>query len=266
MNSDPELLRGYANEGTEADFNALGARRIDFVYACALRQVGGDAHLAAEVTQSVFLDLARKARVLAQRPSIAGWLNTSTRFAAAKALRTRARRLNRETQAHAMEEITAARSRADIDWDELRPVIDEALHELDERDREAILQRYFEGRPFVEVGRAIGLPENSARMRVERALEKLQAHLTTRGITSTAAALSTVLANQPVIAAPAGLAAATASDSLAGAAATSATIGTLANLMTMSSYKVVAACLLICAAGVGVYRMNETRLDARRCG
>src|SRR6266498_2943845 len=156
MNSDIELLRDYVNDGAEANFSTLVARRIDFVYACALRQVGGDAHLAEEVAQSVFLDLARKARGLAQRPSITGWLYTSTRFAAAKARRTRWRRENRETQAHDMEAITTMHSRQEIEWDELRPVIDEAMHELHERDREAILQRYFEGRPFAEVGLAIG--------------------------------------------------------------------------------------------------------------
>jgi RNA polymerase sigma factor (sigma-70 family) len=264
MNSDTELLRGYLNRGSQADFAVLVARRIDFVYACALRQVGGDTHLAEEVTQSVFLDLARKAGSLVRRSSIIGWLYTSARFAAAKALRTRARRLHRETRAHLMEEITAMHSRAEIDWNELRPVIDHAMHELSERDREAILQRYFEGRSFVEVGHAVGLPENSARMRVDRALEKLRARLAERGITSTAVALAAVLANQPAVAAPSGLAAATASASLAGAATSSAAGAILGNFMNMTSYKVGAACLLVCAAGIGLYQMNQARIDAWR--
>src|SRR5689334_15598940 len=104
MISDTELLRNYLDDGAEEDFRTLVARRINFVYATALRQVGGDPHLAEEVTQGVFLDLARKARGLARRTSITGWLYTSTRFAALKARRSRARRLNRETQAHVMDE------------------------------------------------------------------------------------------------------------------------------------------------------------------
>lgn len=218
MSDDAELLRRFIEQGSEAAFRELVGRRIDFVYAAALRQVGGDTHLAREVTQGVFIDVARKARLLAQRASITGWLYTSTRFAAAKALRSRVRRLNHETEAHAMQEILSAQTTADIAWDELRPVLDAALHELDERDREAILQRYFEGRSLAEVGAAVGLAENSARMRVDRALEKLRGRLARRGITSTAAALGVALANQPAIAAPVGLAASVAGAALAGAA------------------------------------------------
>lgn len=267
MISDTELLRNYLDDGAEADFRTLVARRIDFVYASALRQVRGDPHLAEEVTQGVFLDLARKARGLARRTSVTGWLYTSTRFAAMKALRTRSRRLNRETQAHAMDDINATPPRADIAWTELRPVIDDVMHELNTADREAILQRYFEDRPLAEVGRTLGLSENSARMRVERALDKLRARLAQRGITSTAGALAVVLASQPVIAAPAGLAAATASASLAGAATGGAAAvffqATLMNL-TASKVGVGAACLLLCAAGIGVYQMNHARAGAQR--
>ena len=94
MTEDAALLRRFAEESSETALHELVTRRIDFVYAAALRQVGGDTHLAREVAQSVFLDLARKARVLGQRASITGWLYTSTRFAAAKALRSRVRRMN----------------------------------------------------------------------------------------------------------------------------------------------------------------------------
>ena len=69
MNEDPALLRRFADENSEAAFRELVERRIDFVYATALRQVGGDAHLAQEVAQSVFLDLARKARTRWRGPT-----------------------------------------------------------------------------------------------------------------------------------------------------------------------------------------------------
>ncbi len=159
--------------------------------AAALRQVGGDVHLAQEVAQGVLLDVARKARRLALRPTITGWLYTNGRFAAAKALRSRLRRLNHETEAQAMNDLLsppAVGPAGETDWNELRPVLDAAMHELSEPDREAILLRFFEGRSLAEVGAAIGLAENSARMRVERALEKLRVRLARRGSTSTAAA------------------------------------------------------------------------------
>src|SRR5262249_30931524 len=103
----------------------------------------------------------------------------------------------------------------DPGWEQLRPAIDDTLHELGERDREAILLRYFEGRSFAEVGAALGSAEGAARMRVDRALEKLRAGLARHGITSTAAALALTLANQPVVAVPAELAATLSGASLA---------------------------------------------------
>src|ERR1044072_2781019 len=99
MTDDPTLLRQFVLDGSEASFRELVTRRVDFVYAAALRQVGVHAHLAQEVAQSVFLDVARKARTLAQRPTITGWLYTSVRFAAAKALRARSRRFTHEAEA-----------------------------------------------------------------------------------------------------------------------------------------------------------------------
>src|SRR6478672_7276269 len=98
MMDDATLLKQFVNERSEPAFRELVRQRVDFVYNVALRLVGGDAHLAQEVAQNVFLDLARKAPALAARASLTGWFYTSTRFAAAKALRTRVRRLNHETE------------------------------------------------------------------------------------------------------------------------------------------------------------------------
>jgi DNA-directed RNA polymerase specialized sigma24 family protein len=124
MDADIADLKKFAEEKVEAAFRELVRRRIDFVYAAALRQVGGDAHLAGEVAQNVFIDLARKARSLTARPNLTGWLYTSTRFAATKALRARVRRLNHETKAHAMNEILSDSSASEPTWSELRPALD----------------------------------------------------------------------------------------------------------------------------------------------
>lgn len=214
MNDDSELLRRYARERSESAFTELVGRHAGLVYSAALRQLDGDAALAQEVSQSVFVDLARKAGSLADRPVLASWLYTSTRFAALKARRSRQRRQVREQEAHTMHEIESAGLSA-ADWDRVRPLLDEEICELGEEDRAAILLRYFEGLPFAAIGNRLGIAENAARMRADRALEKLRHGLARQGITSTAAALGLALTTSAVAAPPAGLAAAVAGGALA---------------------------------------------------
>lgn len=253
MHADTELLRRFADEGDAEAFAELVRRKIDLVYAAALRQAGGDAHLAQDVTQAVFLALASQARALQRHTVLTGWLYTTTRFAAAKAVRTQARWQRREQEASM---ISTHVNEPETAWIELRPVLDQAMHELAARDREAILLRYFEGRSLAEVGAAIGLAENSARMRVERALEKLRHLLAQRGITSTAAALGVALANQPVVSAPAGLAAHVAGASLAGAAITtgSGAAAVMGLLYFMQTSKLVLGVIgTIAALGLSAY-------------
>ncbi|MCX6954229.1 MAG: sigma-70 family RNA polymerase sigma factor, partial [Verrucomicrobia bacterium] len=181
---DTELLRRYAATGQEGDFAEVVRRRVNFVYSAALRQVNGDVHLAQDVTQLVFTDLARKASTVAGYRVLAGWLFTSTRFAAAKLVRGERRRHAREAEAQLMDELTRD-PEAPLDWARVRPVLDDVIGELGERDREAVLLRFFEGRDFAAIGARLQLSENAARMRVERALDKLHAQLARRGVTST---------------------------------------------------------------------------------
>lgn len=261
MIDDAELLRRYAEGNSEAAFAELVQRHLDFVYAGALRRVGGDAHLAQDVTQQVFVALARAAAPLAKRPVLAGWLYTTTRFAAAQVVRTERRRHAREQEAHFMNELTSA-SAHDSEWERLRPVLDDTMDELDDRDREAVLLRFFEGRSFAEVGGKLQLTENAARMRVERALDKMGALLARRGVTSTAAALAIALANQSVVAAPAGLGATVTGAALASnLTAGGAVVGTK-SLIFMSTTKIAAGLAAVLAAlsiGVAVYQASENR-------
>src|ERR1700677_2258819 len=186
MADDAELLRRYTEDHSQEAFAELVERNLSLVYHAALRQCG-DAQLAADISQTVFSDLARKARSLASRPVLAGWLYTSARYAAMRAVRTESRRQAREQEAHAMTELLEG-SEPEANWEQLRPVIDGALHELPERDREAVILRSFEGRPFAEIGRLFSVTEDAARMRVERALERMSTSLRRSGVTSTAAA------------------------------------------------------------------------------
>ena len=218
MMDESELLKRYAEQGSQSAFDELVRRKAGLVYSAALRQVGGDTALAQEVSQSVFIDLARKARSLAQRPVLTSWLYTSTRFAAMNALRANRRRQFREQEAY-MNENAGRESVPEPGWEELRPLLDSALHELPEPDREAVLMRYFEGRPFAEMGEKLGIGENSARMRAERALDKLRVRLSRKGITSTASALGSTLASQAALAPPPAVMAALAGSVLAHGAA-----------------------------------------------
>src|SRR5262245_19666298 len=123
MTSDCELLRRYAETRSEEAFVELVRRHLDLVYSAALRQVNGDAHLAQDVAQTVFADLARKAGPLSRRSVLTGWLYTSTHFAAAKVVRAGRRRHVREQEAHNMRELLHEAAPGP-DWDKLRPVLD----------------------------------------------------------------------------------------------------------------------------------------------
>lgn len=205
MQTDAELLRRYVTEGSEPAFAELVRRYMGLVYSTNLRLVGGDGFLAQEVAQTVFINLSRKARNFSlRRPTLAGWLHNSTRFAAARAVRSERRRLAHEQEAVLMNE---SPPQAEPAWEELSPVLDEAVGQLSTLDREAVLLRFFQGLDLKSVGVALGLNEHAAQMRVKRALEKLRLLLARRGITSTAAGLATVIGARAVSAAPQNLAA-----------------------------------------------------------
>jgi RNA polymerase sigma factor (sigma-70 family) len=216
MNEDAKLLVQYLDHSSESDFNTLVQRHIALVYGAALRGVGGDVHLAHDVTQIVFSDLARKAPSLRDRPSLAGWLYIGTRHAAAAIVRREQRRKTRELRAHTMNTLLSPET-PDPEWERIRPVLDAAMTELGETDREAVVLRYFQQRTLAEVGHALRVTEEAARKRVDRALDKLRDVLLKRGIVSTTAALGVALNAAPVPV-PSSMAAAVAGQALQTAA------------------------------------------------
>jgi RNA polymerase sigma factor (sigma-70 family) len=250
MSDDIELLRRYAEEGAEEAFRELVARHIDLVYAAARRTLG-DLHLAQDVAQTVFSDLARKAPEIPRGTVLAGWLYQSARYAATKVVRSEERRRRRETLALESE---MNPNEPVPDWESLRPMLDEAMEELPAEDRDAVLLRYFQRRELRAVGDALGISDEAARKRVARALERLRTTLSRRGLTTTATALAATLSVHAAGPAPAGLAATVASISLAGAtvgvagaAVATTTVGTIA-FMTKAQVAVVSAALIV--AGV----------------
>ena len=265
MTEDTELLSRYADTRSEQAFAELVRRHVNLVHSVALRQVNGDSHLAQDVVQLVFSDLAKKAPVLRRQRVLAGWLFVATRFAAAKLVRSERRRKAREQEAQTMNEFVNDPASAPA-WEQVRTVLDEAMGELDETDREAILLRFFENRGYADLGERLQLSENSARMRVERALDKLHGLLARRRVTSTTGALAVVLANQAVTAAPVGLAASVTGAVLTVTAA-AAGVGTVATFMSMTKLQagIIGALVVAGTSGLVLQQQANTRL-ARELG
>jgi len=198
-----ELLRAFAERGDEHAFRELVERYTNLVYSTALRRVGGDSHLAEDITQTVFIDLARKADALQNHAALGGWLYRHTCFTASKALRSERRRTGREQEVFAMQSIDDSGEEAI--WRAMQPLLDEGLESLGEKDRDAVVMRFLERHPFRAVGAALNTTEDAARVRVDRALEKLRGFFLRRGVTLSIAALSSVLLERTVHAAPTGL-------------------------------------------------------------
>jgi len=247
MNNDSELLHRYVEDGDEGAFTTLVHRHIGLVYSSALRRVGQDSHLAEDLTQKVFCDLARKAPSLLNHPALAGWLFANTQFASAALVRTERRRKAREIQATTMETILhAAGQETAINWDRLRPQLDDLLMELKTLDRDTVILRYFENRSFADIAAALGLTEDGARKRVERSVEKLRTQLSRRGVTSGASALAFALTAQAGTTVPPLLAAHVAGSALADALAAGTGTSVLATLwgtITSGTTAVVATAL-----------------------
>ncbi|HWA24694.1 MAG TPA: sigma-70 family RNA polymerase sigma factor [Lacunisphaera sp.] len=258
MTDDAELLRRYANGRSEEAFAMLVQRHLPLVYHAALRRTNGDTHLAEDVAQAVFADLARSAGELQRHAMLAGWLYVATRHAAANAMRTETRRKIREYEAVIMND-APAREVAESEWARLRPELDSVMDELAGSDRDAVLLRYFENRPYAEIGAILRLSDDAARRRVDRALEKLRTLLARRGITSTAAALSSLLTAQSAVAAPTGLAATVAGSALAGAGAAQASAGIIAFMTTNKIAWSVAGLVALVAGGSAVNQFRAAR-------
>ncbi|MGO9200523.1 MAG: RNA polymerase sigma factor [Limisphaerales bacterium] len=237
----------YARSGSEPAFRELVARYLGLVYSSALRLVGGDAQLAEDVSQTVFVNLARKAHRLPREVMLGGWLHRDACYAARALMRSERRRQKRERQAM---EMSSMEDHSESNLVKLAPLLDEAIEELKAEDRAAILLRFFEQRDFRSIGQALGSNEDAARKRVTRAIEKLHGLLRGRGVSLSAAALGTALAAETVTAAPGGLAASIAGAALAGAGAGAGLSTTLLRLATMTKTQsgVLGAVVLLGAA------------------
>jgi len=247
MREDMALVREFAARQSEPAFASLVERHLGLVHSAAVRQTG-DPHLAEEITQAVFILLARKARSLGPDTILSAWLYRATRYAAADALKIQRRRQRHEQEAYMQSTLNEPDADA---WAQVAPLLDEAMAELGERDRAALVLRFFENKPLHEIAGALKLTEDAAQKRVARALEKLRGIFTKRGVTLTGAAIAGAVSANAIQAVPVGLAA-----KISAAAMLAGT--TLATTLVLTALqKAIIGATLVVVVGAGIYEARQ---------
>jgi uncharacterized protein (TIGR03435 family) len=250
--SDWELLERFVQSASEPAFAALVERHLPVVYSVAWRQTA-DAQQAQDITQAVFIILARRAATLKRRVVLSGWLYQTARLTAANWQRAQASRLRREQQAFMQSQLTS--NEADTVWGELSPQLEPAMARLAARDRDALVLRYFQNRSMADVGAALGWSENTAQKRVGRALEKLRKFFANQGIALSASTLAASLGTKGIHAVPSGMAAKISAVVTTNGAAASTSALTLAKgavkimAWTKTKAALVAGAVILLAAG-----------------
>src|SRR6266850_1853314 len=239
--NDSVLLKEYVEHGSEEAFATLVARHVNKVYSIALRQTR-NAHQAEEITQAVFVILARKSRQLGKRVILSGWLCRTARLTAVTFVRSEIRRTRREQEAHMQNLLNESESEV---WPQIAPLLDAAMAGLSEADHDAVALRFFDGKSMKEISAALGASEDAVKMRVNRAVEKLRIFFTRRGIVCSAAALTAAIS---ATAAHAGITLTT----------TAAATATKAIAMTITQKALIAGIVAVAfAAGVGTYVIQQ---------
>jgi RNA polymerase sigma factor (sigma-70 family) len=238
---DLQLLREYAEQRSERAFTELVNRHIDFVYSTALRLVG-ESQLAEDVTQLVFIKLARKAGSLREGTVLTGWLYRTTQFVAQTAQRSDWRRRKRESLAMQFTELNGD---SESVWKEVAPFLEQAVAQLRQSDQDAVLLRFFAGRSLREVGQALGISDGAAQKRVNRALEKMRDYFAAHGVVTSVAAIAPAIAAYAVQTAPGGLVSNLVT-------ASTAAVGSAGAATTFQIFKAMAFAKLTSTTGIGI--------------
>jgi RNA polymerase sigma factor (sigma-70 family) len=223
-----------------------------------MRLVGDDMHLAEDVAQIVFMDLARIAKTFSGEVMLGGWLHRHTCFVAAKTMRGERRRQSRERQ---IVEMNVLHDHTEANLARLAPILDEAIDQLEAEDRTAILLRFFERLDFRSVAAALGSTETAAQKRVSRALEKLHLLLKHRGLTLSVAALGTALVAPAVSAAPGELAVRISTAALASAATGGGTAFTLLKMMSLTKIQLGIGVIIAAGAATTLVIQHQSHLQ-----
>jgi len=261
---DTELLRQYVRQNSEEAFAALVTRYVNMVYSAALRKTGNPA-AAEEITQAVFIILAKKADELSRHDALTGWLYQTTRLTAGNFLRAEIRRARREQEAYMQslsnqtESDSSRQSGAAAEiWPQIISLLEDAMGRLGEKDRNALALRFFEGKSFQEIGAAFGASENAAKKRVAYALEKLRVYFSKHGVSSTTAIIAGAISANSVQAAPAGLAAIISATALSGTTITTAAVLAITKAIAMTTLqKALVTTALVATVGAGVFEAHQ---------
>src|SRR5258705_262085 len=187
---DLQLLREYAEHRSEQAFAEIVKRHVNLVYSAAQRLVG-ETQMAEDVTQMVFIRLARKAGSLRDGTIITGWLYRTTRFVAETIRRSDWRRRHRETLAMQLAQLD---QNTESVWEEVSPLLEQAMAELRQADQNAVLLHFFAGKSLREVGDALGISDDAAQKRVDRALDRMRDYFARHGVAVSAVLLAPALA------------------------------------------------------------------------
>lgn len=260
---DHELLHQYARERSEPAFTELVRRHVDWVFNVCRRQVG-DATLAQDVTQAVFIVLARKAASIKAGTPITSWLHRTARYASSEALRRESRRRRHERLAAGGNSEHAAPAPSDSWLAALGPELDAALARLSDMSREAVVQRFYAGRSFLEVSKALGVSEDAAKKRVSRALDELHGMLKHRLTMLNLGGLAAALMAAGAQAAPPALAAASVAAATTGKAAVATVIAEgVVKVMALAKAKFAAAvAAAVVVTGLGVAALVQSNQPA----
>lgn len=251
--TDMELVRRYAHENAEDAFAELVRRHLDLVHSAAFRQVRS-AHLAQEVAQSVFIDLARNAKHLAPKTVLTAWFYEVTRRTAIDVVRRESRRELREQVAHQLETMNST----EPEWKEIEPLLEDAMGTLESADRTAVLLRYFENKSLREVGEALGASENAAQKRVSRAIEQLHRFFRSKGVAASTSGLGILLSTRAVQSVPSQVATAITTAAIQGAAVGITTVSAAIKTVLMTTtQKTLVLTAFFAALGTALYEARE---------
>jgi RNA polymerase sigma factor (sigma-70 family) len=262
--SDNELLAEYLKNSSEEAFGTLVSRHVNKVYSVAMRHVGNP-HQAEEITQAVFVILLRKAGTLHKDTVLSGWLYHTARLTALTFLRSEIRRVRREQEAQ-ME--TLLNQSEDHAWQQLAPLLDDAVAKLGSTDRNAVVLRFFDGKSMREVGDELGISEDTAAKRISRAMQKLRAFFAKRGVVLSTTAICGAISANSVLGAPPHVISSVVASAVGGStltASASALVQGALDLLTWLKIKIAftVACISLVAIGgatatVGLEKRNLT--------
>jgi RNA polymerase sigma factor (sigma-70 family) len=261
---DHQLLAEFVRTESEPAFAALVSRYVHLVYSTALRFTD-NAHYAEEITQAVFIILARKAGGLSPRVVLSGWLYQATRLTAANFMKGEIRRQRREQEAYMQSALNDPNTAA---WQAIAPLLDEAMGRFGTADRDAVVLRFFQNKTAAEMAAELKLSEAAAHKRLARALEKLRTFFRKRGVSSTAAIIAGALTANSVHAAPSSLANSVAALAVAkGATASTSTLTLIKGALkimawTKAKIAVITGVTILLAAGTTTVALQEFAFPA----